>query len=113
MSKNISRRHFFNRSVGLGVGSFLFKNFSFAGPEVKSGMVPLIITSHTNETGKKAMKAGWDIRVGQLFTDRGDEDNGKPPANASCCDVDEVRDEGILVHSCKKRGSQDGAVHCD
>ncbi len=61
MSKNISRRHFFNRSVGLGVGSFLFKNFSFAGPEVKSGMVPLIITSHTNETGKKAMKAGWDI----------------------------------------------------
>lgn len=60
MTKRISRRNFFNRSFGLGLGAFLFKNF----PVIKSSepaQFPLIVTSHTNETGKKALETGWEI----------------------------------------------------
>jgi N4-(beta-N-acetylglucosaminyl)-L-asparaginase len=60
MTKKISRRHFFSQSLGFGAGALLFKSFpvSQAGP---APAIPLIITSHTNETGKKAMETGWEI----------------------------------------------------
>ena len=60
MFERISRRHFFKRSMGLGTGVLFFKNFP-TFQTVKGGKIPLIITSHTNETGKKAMDVGWEI----------------------------------------------------
>ena len=60
MSKKISRRSFFNRSVMLGAGTVLFKNANFLYAQ-GSGNIPIIVTSHTNDTGKAAMDVGWDI----------------------------------------------------
>lgn len=60
MSKKISRRGFLNQSFGVGLGALFFKN----NPSFKSNSpsnIPLIITSHTNETGKKAVEKGWEI----------------------------------------------------
>lgn len=60
MSKKISRRHFFSRSFGFGAGAMLFKDFPFSQTGTTT-MIPLIITSHTNKIGKKAMETGWKI----------------------------------------------------
>ena len=60
MSKRISRRQFFNNSIGLGAGTFLLKDIHFI-PSRSKETIPLIITDHTNKTGKNAMKAGWKI----------------------------------------------------
>ena len=61
--KKISRRSFFNTSLGLGAGALFSKSFSFAQME-KAGQIPLLITSHTNKTGKKAAEKGWEILTG-------------------------------------------------
>ncbi len=60
MTKKISRRHFFNRSFGLGAGMLLFKNMAFS-KSTENGKIPMIITSHTNQTGQKAIEMGWEI----------------------------------------------------
>ncbi len=60
MVKKISRRNFFNKSFGFGLGTFIFKNLSQIKSS-KSAKFPLIVTSHTNETGKKALEVGWEI----------------------------------------------------
>lgn len=60
MLKKLSRRDFFNRSFSLGFGTFLFKDLCLFQP-TESHKIPLIITSHTNETGKKALETGWEI----------------------------------------------------
>lgn len=60
MSKTISRRNFFNRSLGLGAGALLFRKMGFPR-EPAAGQMPMIITSHTNETGKRAVEKGWEI----------------------------------------------------
>lgn len=65
----ISRRGFFNRSLGIGAGLLMYKGlpiFSKGGKvngkvSSKMGQVPLIITDHTNKTGHRAMQAGWNI----------------------------------------------------
>lgn len=61
MSNNISRRSFFNKSIGLGAGLLLFKDLKIYSSGGKIGKTPIIITDHTNETGQNAMKAGWEI----------------------------------------------------
>jgi N4-(beta-N-acetylglucosaminyl)-L-asparaginase len=61
MSDKISRRRFFNKSIGLGAGLFFLKGFKIYSSGGKAGKTPLIITDHSNETGKNAMKAGWEI----------------------------------------------------
>jgi N4-(beta-N-acetylglucosaminyl)-L-asparaginase len=62
MTSKISRRKFFNRSLSVGAGTLLLRNFGFSrrkgGPE---GVFPLIITSHANPTGEEAMTVGWEI----------------------------------------------------
>ncbi len=61
MSKEISRRSFLNHSLGIGSSLLLINNFpvfSFGG---RAAGIPIIITDHTNTTGKKAMQAGWEI----------------------------------------------------
>lgn len=60
MSKKISRRNFFNWSIGVGTGVLLLKKMPASSFE-NSTQLPLIITSHTNETGKTAIETGWNI----------------------------------------------------
>ena len=60
MSRKLSRRQFFNNSIGLGAGAFLLKDFNILTSRSK-GSIPLIITDHTNETGQNAVKAGYEI----------------------------------------------------
>jgi N4-(beta-N-acetylglucosaminyl)-L-asparaginase len=56
----MTRRKFFNTSMGLGAGALVSRVFSYAQTE-KSAQIPLLITSHTNETGRKAAEIGWEI----------------------------------------------------
>ena len=60
LTEKISRRNFIHRSFGLGFGAFIFKNFSIQKSR-KSTPLPMITSSHTNETGKKALETGWKI----------------------------------------------------
>ncbi|HHS12174.1 MAG TPA: asparaginase [bacterium] len=60
MSKSITRRGFLGHSLGLGAGAFLANPLLAFQPSAGE-KTPLIITSHTNETGKRAMEAGWEI----------------------------------------------------
>ncbi|MBN2861695.1 MAG: N(4)-(beta-N-acetylglucosaminyl)-L-asparaginase [Bacteroidales bacterium] len=62
MKKSISRRNFLNSYLGLSAGVMVIPSL----PEYflqNKGLVikPLIITSHTNETGRKAMESGWEV----------------------------------------------------
>ncbi|MGW8265507.1 MAG: N(4)-(beta-N-acetylglucosaminyl)-L-asparaginase [Longimicrobiales bacterium] len=62
MSK-VDRRDFIRSSVALGAGAAAmgrFPEFASAGPSSAAG-IPLIITSHTNETGQEAMRQAWEI----------------------------------------------------
>jgi len=61
MKNPISRRNFVITTVGAGTGTLVFP--SLAGTVQKSGkgINPIIITSHTNDTGRNAMEAGWEI----------------------------------------------------
>jgi N4-(beta-N-acetylglucosaminyl)-L-asparaginase len=62
MKNSISRRNFFFKTVGAGTGAFVFPSI-MKGPfqNAGKGITPIIITSHTNETGRNAMEAGWEI----------------------------------------------------
>jgi len=62
MSSRISRRSFFNKTVSLGTGALMFKYIPAWGAQ-KKGIMPMIITSKDNETGQRAMEAGWEILV--------------------------------------------------
>jgi len=62
MKNSISRRNFFFKTVGAGTGAFVFP--SLMGSPLQNagkGITPIIMTSHTNETGRNAMEAGWEI----------------------------------------------------
>lgn len=76
MSDSISRRRFVNRSIGVGAGAALLGKLPVAGASTEAlwpasggtlpgqpstATTPLIITSHSNETGQAAMRAAWDI----------------------------------------------------
>ena len=62
MRNNISRRRFIGKSIGVSAGTLILPAAGAFGMQRKSGFTrPLIITSHTNETGKKAIEAGWEI----------------------------------------------------
>ncbi|NOY37465.1 MAG: N(4)-(beta-N-acetylglucosaminyl)-L-asparaginase [Chlorobi bacterium] len=60
MSSSISRRNFFYRGVGLSAGTLMLRHFKVFGRPVGQGL-PMIVTSHTNLTGQKALEAGWDV----------------------------------------------------
>jgi N4-(beta-N-acetylglucosaminyl)-L-asparaginase len=62
MQKSITRRRFVNTTMGVGAGALVIPSLSgFALQERGKGIKPLIITSHANETGQKAMEAAWEI----------------------------------------------------
>jgi N4-(beta-N-acetylglucosaminyl)-L-asparaginase len=62
MKKPISRRTFFNRTIGVSAGALVLPSLTgFSFQEKGKGIKPMIITSHTNETGQRAMETGWEI----------------------------------------------------
>jgi len=62
MKNSISRRNFVYRTVGAGAGALVIPSLSgFTLQDKTGGIKPLIITSHANETGQKAMETGWEI----------------------------------------------------
>ena len=57
-----SRRKFFQQTFGLAAGSVLFRNLGSIGRGPDRALsTPLIITSHQNETGRRAVEIGWEI----------------------------------------------------
>jgi N4-(beta-N-acetylglucosaminyl)-L-asparaginase len=64
MKNRITRRRFFDTTIGLGAGALILPSLNVITIQDKGkGIRPFIITSHTNETGQNAMEAGWEILV--------------------------------------------------
>jgi N4-(beta-N-acetylglucosaminyl)-L-asparaginase len=64
MKKYFSRRNFFIKTIGAGAGAIIVPSFPGINFQNKSrGITPLIITSHSNETGKNAVEEGWKILI--------------------------------------------------
>lgn len=62
MKRPISRRSFVNRTIGAGAGAIILPSAGgFLMNPQGAAVKPLIITSHTNQTGQNAMEAGWEI----------------------------------------------------
>lgn len=61
MKNTISRRGFFSKSFGLGAGLVLSNGLTIFSRGGKASSIPVIVTDHTNKTGREAMKAGWEI----------------------------------------------------
>jgi N4-(beta-N-acetylglucosaminyl)-L-asparaginase len=70
MPSPITRRGFCHQSFGFGLGVFLWQTLRpFWSPNgrrhtigsARTGTTPLIITSHRNETGRRAMETAWEI----------------------------------------------------
>ena len=67
MSGRITRRHFVQQSTGMGAGALLVQPANLFGEKVRPSRrsqvetTPFIITSHSNETGRHAVEAGWEI----------------------------------------------------
>jgi len=62
MRNPISRRGFVSKTIGISAGTLILPSVSTFNIQQKSGLTrPLIITSHTNDTGRNAMEAGWEI----------------------------------------------------
>ena len=62
----IDRRDFFRHSVGIGAGAMALGRLpeGLARPRSGAAGTPLIITSHSNETGQEAMRQAWEILNG-------------------------------------------------
>lgn len=62
MKNFVTRRNFLSRTIGISAGAMMFPSLTgFSQQKRSKGITPLIITSHTNETGRNAMNAGWEI----------------------------------------------------
>jgi N4-(beta-N-acetylglucosaminyl)-L-asparaginase len=62
MKRSISRRRFVNQTIGAGAGALVLPSITgFTFQDKGKPVRPLIITSHANETGQKAMEAAWEI----------------------------------------------------
>lgn len=69
MPGQITRRLFFQQGFWMGAGALLFRRFSPIDrgnaahglfPSRRAGTTPMLVTSHTNETGQRAAEAGWE-----------------------------------------------------
>jgi N4-(beta-N-acetylglucosaminyl)-L-asparaginase len=62
MKRSISRRRFVNQTIGAGAGALVLPSITgFTFQDKGKPVRPLIITSHANETGQKAMETAWEI----------------------------------------------------
>ena len=65
MAKEMTRRGFVGRGLGVGLGTAALgemPRLGRRGPAAEG--LPLIITSHQNETGQEAMRQAWEILSG-------------------------------------------------
>ena len=63
MRSPLSRRTFVHHSLGLTAGGLLLPSLRWPGRTRRPAGVttPLIVTSHSNDTGKQAMEVGWEV----------------------------------------------------
>lgn len=63
MKNSISRRKFLNSTIGAGTAALVLPSLKGFGAfqDKGKGIRPMIITSHANDTGQKAMETGWEI----------------------------------------------------
>jgi N4-(beta-N-acetylglucosaminyl)-L-asparaginase len=63
MAQRITRRRFFNDSLGITTGAVLARSLGveWVGERRRACSTPVIATSHHNETGRSALEAGWEI----------------------------------------------------
>jgi N4-(beta-N-acetylglucosaminyl)-L-asparaginase len=62
MKKSISRRRFFNETIGISAGAIILPTLAgFKFQDKVKAIRPVIITSHTNDTGRNALETGWEI----------------------------------------------------
>lgn len=63
MRSFLDRRTFVHRSFGLAAGGLLLPSLRFPGRHRRApgADVPLIVTSHSNDTGRQAMEVGWEV----------------------------------------------------
>ena len=64
-----------------------------------------------DESNAHSIKPFGNGRVSELFTDRGDEDNGQVPAEPCTKTKNDAWEEWIVSYATKKRCSKDRAVH--
>lgn len=64
MGRDISRRGFVHGSVGVGLSAVALGRVSRASASTRPAGLPMIITSHDNETGQNAMREAWQILEG-------------------------------------------------
>ena len=62
----IGRRDFVRHSVGMGAGVAALGRLPEAVPRPRQSAegAPLVVTSHTNETGQDAIRQAWEILEG-------------------------------------------------
>jgi N4-(beta-N-acetylglucosaminyl)-L-asparaginase len=63
MIRSITRRRFFGQSFGVTAGAVLARSLGLRPSPVpgRTGGVPMIVTSHSNETGRSALDEAWAI----------------------------------------------------
>jgi N4-(beta-N-acetylglucosaminyl)-L-asparaginase len=62
MKKSISRRRFFNQTIGISAGAMILPSLTRLNFQEKGKVIrPIIIASRDTETGKNAVEAGWEI----------------------------------------------------
>ncbi len=63
MPGRMSRRGFLGRGAGLGAGAVLTRTLGLRAAPRRGGRssVPIIVTSHHNETGRRALEEAWPI----------------------------------------------------
>ena len=62
MKNNISRRRFFDKTIGISAGAMLFPSLSRLGEQDKgTGSGPMIICSRTTPSAKTAVEKAWEI----------------------------------------------------
>ncbi|MDT8435803.1 MAG: N(4)-(beta-N-acetylglucosaminyl)-L-asparaginase [Gemmatimonadota bacterium] len=63
MPSPISRRGFLGRGAGLGAGAVLARALGLDATPRRggTGSVPILVTSHANETGRRAAEAAWEV----------------------------------------------------
>lgn len=63
MRSLLSRRNFLNRSFGLAAGGALLPALRWPGARraASGASTPIIVTSHSNDTGRRAMETAWEI----------------------------------------------------
>ncbi len=63
MPSRIDRRRFLGRSAGLGAGAVLARALGLQAAPRRGGRgsIPILVTSHSNETGRRAAEEAWTI----------------------------------------------------